>query len=49
MTMQDKFQIAMAAKNLIYLLEECDDSDFVDLVINSVANADVESLDLGNL
>lgn len=49
MTLQEKLEISMAAKKLIYLLEDCDESGFVDLVINCVANADVESLDLGDL
>lgn len=49
MTLQEKLEISMAAKKLIYLLEDCDESDFVDLVISCVESADIESLDIENL
>lgn len=49
MMLQEKFEISMAAKKLIYLLEDCDEGDFVDLIINCVETADIESLDIVNL
>lgn len=48
MTLQEKFEISMVAKKLIYLLEDCDEGDFVDLVISCIESADIESLDVEN-
>ena len=40
MTLKEKQVIAATARKLIRLLEECDDNDFVDLVLECVASAD---------
>lgn len=49
MTLEEKQAIAATARKLIYQLENCDDGDFVDDVISSVASADTFLIDVENL
>ena len=45
MEMKDKQMIAATARQLIWMLETCDDEEFVDMVLDCVASADSLSLD----
>lgn len=45
MTFREKFNIVSVAQKLIYLLEECDDGEFVDEILNCVMSADTLSLE----
>lgn len=49
MTLSEKNEIIIAAKELINLLENCDDYDFVDFVLDCVASADSYPLDVEKL
>lgn len=49
MTLEEKQAIAATARRLIYLLENCDDAEFVDLVLNCVMSADSFGIEVGNL
>lgn len=49
MTLEEKQVIAATARQLIMRLELCDDSDFVDLVIECVASADSCPLEVERL
>lgn len=44
MTLDEKQEVAAAARQLIYQLELCDDGDFVDFIISCVASADLLAL-----
>ena len=44
MTLEEKQLISETARKLIYLLDECDDDEFVDFVISCVASDDDLSL-----
>ena len=45
MTLDDKQKIAATARQLIWMLECCDDEEFGDMVLNCVMSADGLSLD----
>lgn len=45
MEMKDKQMIAATARQLIWMLETCDDEEFVDMVLDCVASADSMGLD----
>ena len=49
MTIEEKQVIAATARKLIRLLEQCDDCDFVDLVLNCVMSADDYGIDVSRL
>ena len=49
MTIEEKQVIAATARKLIRLLVQCDDSDFVDLILNCVMIADDYSIDVSKL
>ena len=49
MTIEDKQKIAATARSLIYMLENCDDGEFVDDVISSVVSADTFLIEIYNL
>lgn len=49
MTIEEKQTIAATARKLIYMLENCDDGDFVDDVISSIASADTFLIEVENL
>ena len=48
MRLDNKQKIAATARQLIRMLEECDDSEFVDLVLDCVASADAYPLRVEN-
>lgn len=45
MTDNEKLQIVTLAQKLIYMLEDCDDEGFLDLILNCVMSADTLSLE----
>ena len=45
MEMKDKQMIAATARQLIWMLEACDDEEFVDMILNCVMSADSFSLE----
>lgn len=45
MTLNEKQTIAATARQLIWMLETCDDEEFVDMVLDCVVSADSLSLD----
>lgn len=49
MNLNEKQYIAAAARTLIRLLQECDDDEFVDLVVCCVASGDDFSLEVENM
>lgn len=49
MTIDQKQKIAAKARGLIEMLEECDDCEFVDLVIECVTFGDSFALDVSRL
>jgi hypothetical protein len=49
MTLEEKQVIAATARKLMRLLEECDDYDFVDLVLEYIASADSYPLEVERL
>lgn len=46
MTVSEKQKIAAIARNLIFLLEDCDDEEFVDKVLACVNDCDPYGLDV---
>lgn len=48
MTLSEKNEIIVAARELISLLEDCDDFDFVDTIIDCVTAGDSYSLEAEN-
>lgn len=48
MTSREKNEIIVATKELMNLLEDCDDCDFVDLVLECIASADSYPLEAEN-
>lgn len=49
MTLEEKQLITATARKLIRLLEDCDDDEFVDLVLNCVMSADSFGIETENL
>ena len=48
MTTSEKNEIIVAARELISLLEDCDDFDFVDTIIDCVTTGDSYPLEVEN-
>ena len=48
MTTSEKHEIIVAASELINMLEDCDDFDFVDTIIDCVTNGDSYPLEVEN-
>lgn len=49
MTLSDKQYIAAIARQLIYQLQDCDDDDFVDLVVACVRDCDIIPIQVEHL
>lgn len=49
MTLSEKQKIAAAARALIFLLEDCDDEEFVDKVLACVNNCEPYGLEVSKL
>lgn len=49
MTLMDKQYVTAIARQLIYQLQDCDDEEFVDLVVKCVRNCDFMPLQVERL